>query len=402
MSFEVPEPKLTPPKAPRKRIYCEPIFKKYDVLIGGGGSGDVYASTKDPKIAAKLIVNRLNCMSALLEFGKHKRVYKAFKKYGNPETSIVPKPYRYCDFKQPKGKYACMYEMERLYSPRKDEHTVIFTFNLLTEGLVNKVVTRFDRPIDIDNPPIGYFMSLGKLISKYSKDRVEKIIRTMGELHAIVCIGSRLDGADIEFVLTKNGKIGLIDFGMCYNLTGEAENDARMLISLREIDQSMPSRIIYPTYALLELKAFCETAFMIAKMERDPVRKKTFAHYYVNFIEVLQNKTVLSFLSRAWKSNYRKNQEFFTENVEALKIFFFEFEKIHQSVADKPILKDLSNHKLDIWKCNIQHFIKIDFVEIEKAYQELKNKMYEVFSKKENKAGSPQNLFNKMMSDFSI
>lgn len=332
--------------------------KKYNKILGGGGFGDVYGSTLDKSSVVKAVRKKKVCVDTEKEFSIHEKIHKNVVKV-NDDFLNVPEPRGFCYLES--NKYECIYEMERVFSVRKDGMMLQLTFNSDSATLnnVDRVVGRYyGRDIGIDNPPRGFYRSLRKFLNLYGSDPTENVTFAMGKMNAIITIISGYDGRDVEYVLTKttgNGKykvqLTVIDFGLCQPLTGTAIRVAQKINDINEIDIYFPSVSDDLGYALISLLGFVR---MCRRSRLTNVQTEIVKEYYTIIINRARNEIMMDNLKHFLGSHFMNSQTLYIRREEEVLAAIFRLKDIRLSyVRSGPkIMEDLMTPNLDSTTAN--------------------------------------------------
>lgn len=341
---------------------------KYDVLIGGGGFGDVFGSSQNPKIAGKFLRKRRTCLSAQQEYKIHSDVFESFKKVSSRVSSFtVLKPIGFTNH-SPKEGYACMYSMERVYSYHNQGYLIQLAFSdsvplMLRDRIVGRDVNSpivMNDPYGQNNPPRGYNLSLKKAKSYLrSKFSLEEVILNMGYLNAIV-VDAGYNGSDVEYVLVKTAsgpKVGLLDFGMMAKLsTDSPEEAAEAIFDVNDMDMPMPSPT-NPKRYLTHLYGFCKMGMKLAQLRGSKKKKEFFLSiiksYYVLAVNSFIDQCVLSVIMANMPKVDAYTLEMF--HLKKIRSKFFRFDS-----SKTLIFEDFANEgELTAKNCNLDKFLRL-------------------------------------------
>ena len=359
-----------PPPPPQKRCVVEKrsiaksgIPSHFNVLLGGGGFADIYGSKVDTNTVIKAIRGVSKCSDAKDEFLIHQKIFKNLCLFNN-EFLNVPKPGHFSYLKN-NPSYLCIYEMEKVFSPRADNIQLQLSFNADNSSVssINQIVGRFHGlPIDSNNPPRGYFMSLDRFIVKFGVGFTERVTYSMGRLSSIISIISNYNGADVEYLLTRHNtglKLTALDFGLCKSLPDDAKNAAKEIFKVFDLDLYFPSPTEHTYYALL-----CLYGFISINNKLDKRQEMILNHFYVTYINNLKKELFTIYLKTFLGSLYNLNLVTFLMNQE--KINNLIFVKFDHKNKENNLSHDLFNKDLNV-KNSHWRMENLDFGKIKKT-----------------------------------
>ncbi len=379
-------------------IVCITFPKEYSIILGSGGFGDVLGSTADKTKVIKAIRKAKQCDDSNREYLIHKGIYEAFKIYKSVNTTI-PKPYTFCEVKPP-SKYVCLYEMERIFSPRKDGVQIQLSFNkdsAISTHVDQIIGRRYGEVVGKDNPPRGYFMSLDGALRKYLQKPVEKITYLMGTLLSIITIGANYNGRDVEYLLTRSVtnkyKVTVIDFGLCQKLPDDPVDAAEEIDSINSVDLYFPSVSESPVYALLSLYGFINQSLT---MKLDERKRKIIINYYVSLIKRFKFEIYEISLKVYLGSLFTKQLVFFLTKMDDIFKLLYK-EKKHSFTCG--LLIDLL--KVDLNENNAHWKMKnLSFEKIKTCYEKFKKHVVNSFREITIKFDdSPQDLLSYILKN---
>jgi hypothetical protein len=263
-------------KIKEDECYINMLPKEYKKMIGRGSFGDIYESEKNPLKAVKAIKRERKCYNAKNEHIIHTNIYDVFKLYETKDIKI-PKPGKFCVLGD--KKYKCMYEMEKLITPRNDKWQMHLIFD-------QKYIKQFDKKL---KKPIGYFLGIDE--AKKMKYDVEKIIQSMGKLLSLFIIAANYSPMDVEYVYVRDEnrfKVAAVDFGEFRYLSFKEEGYAVDQI-MNSYNYYYPSREEDPYHVLVLLQSFVKMTidnnFFGGKTER---KEKIVKYFYRSILNQIQ------------------------------------------------------------------------------------------------------------------
>lgn len=174
----------------------------YNEIYGSGTHGTVYGTYLNENIVAK-IFNIRHCEEAKKgEVAIHEYVYYMFEKLKNKldthvaELLSIPNVYGFKYLPNSFDPQCCMYYMDKLQPI--NNNLIQLSFN-------------YDRDYD-EVLSSGRYVGIDTLSNLLSYDEVIDMIEAMGSMMALMHYGMDIDGYDVEFVLTNDHKIYVIDY----------------------------------------------------------------------------------------------------------------------------------------------------------------------------------------------
>lgn len=293
-----PKVKMEKKKCPHPMKFPEG-YKKYSE----GAFGEIFISNKNPNRIAKAIKKITTCEMAREEFEDHKKTYDSYIKNKHPSIKI-PEPYVFCNLIKTATGYGCVYEMERLYSVRKDGFQEHLIFNEYYEHKDKFIGRNPNLPISETNMKIGYMRSLNGAILEYGLDKTLEMIRAMGRLFYIFLIESNLSIDDVEFLLVddieKITTVAAIDFGRVNEFLAEEEEDPEFILNklmsmVASANVYIPSSVVHLAYHLVFVKGFIKASITGWK-DFDKRKKKIIEYGYIDLISDVYESSIASYL----------------------------------------------------------------------------------------------------------
>lgn len=192
----------------------------FDNLIGGGGFGNIYSSSKHPNLVLKNIIDVSTCPCAQYEFMIHKSIYDSFTTINecHPLQYIyIPKPITFDNHKN-----GCSYIMEKLNFINNNFIHLTINDIFPSSGKDKEIGRIYTEPVSDTNPTRGYFPSINtinNILLKYNNmQSISDIVLRMGYLFGTMVFGARVYPIDVEYGLVlynNNLCVSVIDFGLC-------------------------------------------------------------------------------------------------------------------------------------------------------------------------------------------
>jgi hypothetical protein len=234
----------------------ELLLRAHTQIIGGGGYGVVRTGTEPPhdREAVKFLYKG-ECPSAKKEYILNKRVYGAYKVFrmcsGNTAPIAVVKPLNFIE--NGGGEYSCALVMQRLIFDR--DYAIHPALNgVVPLNQLNKLA------LTSRGQPRGYYLDPTET-SKYLP--LAQVTYCIGLLDAIAIFGAKLIPVDAEYVITKERKIAMLDFGMFKDLTVSQDNIQEVA---EEISRAQEYNLYYHPYSEL-VGDECKRTFLLGFTE---------------------------------------------------------------------------------------------------------------------------------------
>lgn len=174
----------------------------YNDVIGSGTHGTVYGTYLNPNVAAK-VFNIRECNSIKnAEVAMHEYVHEMYNRLNNvldedvANVIAIPNVYGFKYIPNSYDARCCMYYMDKL------------TFN---DGYLIQLSFNYDRDYD-QILSSGRYMGINTIKMFLSDDDVLLLVKAMGNMMSLIHYGMNLDGYDVEFVLTNDYKMYIIDY----------------------------------------------------------------------------------------------------------------------------------------------------------------------------------------------